>query len=142
MVDYKAIGERLRSLREARGMTQKEVAAAIGLTVGGVSAIEHAKGKPPLFRIEAYCNAVGADIIFEIVDAPVRSLGATLATMTPEKREAAIRILEAMPQLDAYQEGRLRGYLDSVTARDGMSGEGPSHPVLVVAEADAVASKR
>ena len=45
---YTAFGENLRSLRVARGLTQKELGERVGLSKAVVSKYENALGYPPL----------------------------------------------------------------------------------------------
>jgi len=58
-------GERLRELREERGMTQKELAAAVGVSAGYLSALEHGhRGRPSwalLQRIVGHLNIIWDD---------------------------------------------------------------------------------
>jgi len=42
----KAVGKRLRQLREAYGLTQKEMAAALGITSGALSSLETGRNRP------------------------------------------------------------------------------------------------
>ncbi len=41
-----AVGKRMRQLREAYGLTGKEMAAALGITGGGLSSIETGRNRP------------------------------------------------------------------------------------------------
>lgn len=58
-------GERLRELREERCMTQKELAAAVGVSAGYLSALEHGhRGRPSwalLQRIVGHLNIIWDD---------------------------------------------------------------------------------
>ncbi|MEM1038154.1 MAG: helix-turn-helix domain-containing protein [Pseudomonadota bacterium] len=58
-------GERLRELREERSMTQRDLAAAIGVSAGYLSALEHGhRGRPSwalLQRIVGHLNIIWDD---------------------------------------------------------------------------------
>jgi len=58
-------GRRIRQMRAARGITQKEMAAAIGVSNAYLSALEHGKrGRPSWYlvqRIIAYFNVIWDD---------------------------------------------------------------------------------
>ena len=66
--------EAVRSLRESKGVSQKEMAKAIGVTPAYLSALEHGKrGKPSfnlLQRIAGYFNIIwdDADELFRLAD--------------------------------------------------------------------------
>ena len=55
-------GERVRELREARGVTQKEMAHALGISAAYLSALEHGKRGAPswvlLQKIVGYFNII------------------------------------------------------------------------------------
>lgn len=55
-------GERVRELREARGVTQKEMAQALGVSAAYLSALEHGKRGAPswvlLQKIVGYFNII------------------------------------------------------------------------------------
>lgn len=55
-------GETIRKLREARGVTQKQMAAAIGVSPAYLSALEHGKRGTPSFdflqRVAGYFNVI------------------------------------------------------------------------------------
>lgn len=55
-------GETVRKLREARGVTQKQMAAAIGVSPAYLSALEHGKRGTPSFdflqRVAGYFNVI------------------------------------------------------------------------------------
>lgn len=67
-------GEALRKLRERKGVSQKEMAAAIGVSPAYLSALEHGKrGKPNfdlLQRIAGYFNIIWdeAEELFTVAD--------------------------------------------------------------------------
>jgi transcriptional regulator with XRE-family HTH domain len=50
---------RLRELREARGLTQKELAERTGLTTDGIAKLERSDRGPTWETVLALCNALG-----------------------------------------------------------------------------------
>jgi transcriptional regulator with XRE-family HTH domain len=61
------IGEAIRILRRRRGMTQKQLGEAVGLTKGRISQIESGGTAPPMERMERFAEALGCDLVVEIV---------------------------------------------------------------------------
>ena len=57
--ESKKVGGKLRSARVIAGMTQQEVADAIGIDVTAVSRMENNRNMPRLETLAAYCKAVG-----------------------------------------------------------------------------------
>jgi len=59
------LGERLRALRKAKGVSQKEMAAAIGVSAAYLSALEHGRRGVPtwvlLQKIIGYFNVIWDD---------------------------------------------------------------------------------
>ena len=52
--------------RKDRGMTQDDVAAAMGITQSAVAQFEHYDSNPTLGTIRRYAMAVGADVTFNV----------------------------------------------------------------------------
>ena len=59
MVDYKDIGSRIRTVRMERGMTQAQLAEAVGVGVTHISHIETGNGIPSLATFLDVVNALG-----------------------------------------------------------------------------------
>lgn len=59
--DEEPIGVTLRRLRKAQGMSERALAAAVGLSQSTVSRIERGIGSPDLDDIRKFAQAVGAD---------------------------------------------------------------------------------
>lgn len=53
------IGHMLRSAREAGGVTQKEMAYAIGISKNHISAIERGLYKASIYMLLGYCDKLG-----------------------------------------------------------------------------------
>lgn len=75
--------EAVRMLRERKGVTQKEMAAAIGVSPAYLSALEHGKRGRPSFdllqRIAGYFNIIWdeAEDLFFWPDRPIPALSST-----------------------------------------------------------------
>lgn len=52
------IGTRLRAVREARGLSQRQLAARAGLTSGTISLIEHNKTSPSVASLKSLLDAI------------------------------------------------------------------------------------
>ena len=53
------LGERVRGLRRARGLTQEALARSLGLSVAYVSLIERGGRNPPVTTVVAIARALG-----------------------------------------------------------------------------------
>lgn len=70
----RGIAVRLRALRDARGLTQDEVAAAAGMTQSMIARLEALSGSvPSLQSIERYVDACGGHLALLISDKEIRS---------------------------------------------------------------------
>ncbi|UWR33527.1 helix-turn-helix domain-containing protein [Sulfitobacter sp. W027] len=70
----RGIAVRLRALRDARGLTQDEVAAAAGMTQSMIARLEALSGSvPSLQSIERYIDACGGHLALLISDKEIDS---------------------------------------------------------------------
>jgi DNA-binding XRE family transcriptional regulator len=60
---YQAIGEKIRTERIKRGMTQAELSAAVGMSQNSLSLIEDGLATPIEHKIEAIEDYMGIDLI-------------------------------------------------------------------------------
>ncbi|WP_421761780.1 helix-turn-helix domain-containing protein [Devosia sp.] len=101
------LGQKLRALREERGITLKQMATALNVSSAYLSALEHGRrGKPTwmlLQRIIAYFNVIWDDAedlqrLAEMSDPKV-----TIDTggLSPEATELANRLARDIKKLDA-----------------------------------------
>lgn len=59
----KALARNVRRLRQARGLSQDELAGAIGIQTSAISHIENRRGNPTLVTIELLAEALGVRFI-------------------------------------------------------------------------------
>lgn len=62
MVDYKLIGSRLKTERDAKHLTQEAVAEQADITTVYLSKIENGKVSPTLNTLSAVCTVIGCDL--------------------------------------------------------------------------------
>ncbi|CAI9414843.1 hypothetical protein ANOBCDAF_03312 [Pleomorphomonas sp. T1.2MG-36] len=113
-------GARLREIREARGMTLKSMAAAIGVSPAYLSALEHGRrGRPTwdlLQRIIGHLNVIWdeADELERLADLSHPRIVIDTEGLTPKATELANRLAECIRSLD---EERLDQLIDLVGKR-------------------------
>ena len=113
-------GARLREIREARGMTLKSMAAAIGVSPAYLSALEHGRrGRPTwdlLQRIIGHLNIIWdeADELERLADLSHPRIVIDTEGLSPKATELANRLAECIGSLD---EDRLDQLIDLVGKR-------------------------
>ena len=114
MQSYNEIGKILREAREAKGLTQGDIATKLGITKQGVSLIEHGRSKPPLDRLEAFASLVGVSLVVEAIPPTDerKVLAASILAHIDEFPETVIDALSAwsekwLPKPD-NEDGRQR----------------------------------
>lgn len=113
-------GARLREIREARGMTLKSMAAAIGVSPAYLSALEHGRrGRPTwdlLQRILGHLNIIWdeAEELERLADLSHPRIVIDTEGLTPKATELANRLAERIGSLD---EGRLDQMIDLLGKR-------------------------
>ncbi len=99
-------GARLREIREARGMTLKSMAAAIGVSPAYLSALEHGRrGRPTwdlLQRIIGHLNIIWdeADELERLADLSHPRIVIDTEGLSPKATELANRLAECIGSLD------------------------------------------
>ena len=85
----KEVGKRLKALREGIGISQMEMANAIGSSQSSVNRYENGQSTPPveLFRRYADYFDVSLDYIFGRTDKPQGATYAFKPRITPEREE-------------------------------------------------------
>ena len=63
MMDYERIGRLIRQLRLEKGLTQRALAQALGVTDKAVSKWETGGGLPDISLLSALAETLGADIV-------------------------------------------------------------------------------
>lgn len=86
------LAERLRRLREERGMNLRATARALKISEASVSAWENAKSLPPVRRLDEYAKLFGH---------PEGSLPATSTDWTPAQQESYRRLAKSLSDLRA-----------------------------------------
>lgn len=110
-------GERLRDMRTARGVTQKEMARAIGVSAAYLSALEHGhRGRPGwdlLQRIILYFNVIWdeAEDLQRLAMLSHPRVVIDTAGLAPEATELANLLAET---IDRMETGTLRRLIDEV----------------------------
>ncbi len=89
--------DRVRKLRDARKLTQTQLAGMIGVNQATISKIEKGIANPTQTMITRLAAALGVDPVdlFAQGDLEARALDA-LKKMPPDRRQAALAVLEAM----------------------------------------------
>lgn len=73
MLDYCAIGRRIKVYREQKGITQEVIAEAIDISLSHISRIENGHTKPSLDVLVQIANVLGVSIDALLCDSLVQS---------------------------------------------------------------------
>lgn len=110
-------GRKVRQLRRRKGVTQKQMAATLGLSPAYISALEHGRrGRPSPMLVDQICGYFG--IIWDDAD-EVRQLGRLshprividTGGLSPEATELANRLAQDIGRLPARTVNRLLAVL-------------------------------
>ena len=111
------LGAKMRELREARGLTLKQMAAALNVSSAYLSALEHGKrGKPTwilLQRIIHYFNVIWdeAEELQRLAELSDPKVTIETAGLSPEATELANRLARDIGRLSAEDLVALKGEL-------------------------------
>ncbi|WP_367716932.1 helix-turn-helix transcriptional regulator [Nitratireductor sp. GISD-1A_MAKvit] len=89
------LGEKIRQLRRARGISQKEMAASIGVSAAYLSSLEHGKASPPnwamIQKIIGFFNVIWdeADEMQRIAELSHPRVVVDTARLAPQATELA-----------------------------------------------------
>lgn len=116
-------GERVRSLRDAKGVTLKQMATDLSISSAYLSALEHGKrGQPSPQLVRQICAYFG--IIWDEAEALERLAALSHPRVTvdtsglsPKATELANRLSERIQDLDDGALDRLLAVLETVPAR-------------------------
>ena len=107
--------DKLREARKAAGMTQKQVAQAIGVTESAYCGYETGKRTPDAMKIRRIAAAIGisGDFLLETgFEYEKKAPAAEKSTTRAEKEAEAMQLISS---LDDYQFELLRMYLETLT---------------------------
>ena len=111
-------GERMRSLRAARGLTLKDMAAAIGVSPAYLSALEHGKrGRPGwhlIQRILTYFNIIWdeAEDVVRLARISHPKITIDTAGLSPAATELANRLADEIGRMDEAALAQMLAVLD------------------------------
>ena len=115
-------GERLRALRQARGQTAKQLAAALGVTPAYLSALEHGpRGRPSRRFVELVCQHFGiiwdeAEALQALARGSHPRVVVDTAGLTPTHTALANRLAERIAKLS---EAEAEALLAALGGREG-----------------------
>ena len=115
-------GEKLRQLREARGILQRDMAAALEISAPYLSALEHGRrGTPSSGLIHQICQYFGliwdeADELAALAKSSRPRLRLNAAGLTPAQTALANRLVRALRDLDAETIEAIQALLDGSAA--------------------------
>jgi len=118
-------GERMRAMREEKGVTQKEMAAALGVSPAYLSALEHGRrGVPswPLIqKIVGYFNVIWdeAEDLQRLAAASHPRVTVDTAGLSPQATLLANRLAGAIGSLSAADIDELVARLEEMERRAG-----------------------
>jgi transcriptional regulator with XRE-family HTH domain len=116
-------GQRVRALREARGMTLAQMAEGLGVSPAYLSALEHGKrGRPTFTLIQGTIHLLGviwdeADELVRLADLSHPRVVIDTAGLDPEATLFANRLAREIGLLEGEDLRRLAAILDEVAAR-------------------------
>ncbi len=118
-------GERMRRMRAEKGVTQKEMAAALGVSPAYLSALEHGRrGTPswPLIqKIVGYFNVIwdDAEALERLASSSHPRVVVDTAGLSPRATLLANRLAERIGELSEDDIGALLARLDATAGRPG-----------------------
>jgi transcriptional regulator with XRE-family HTH domain len=117
--------EAVRKLRARKGVTQKQMAAALNVSPAYLSALEHGKRGVPSFdllqRIAGYFNIIWdeAEELFLVAGSSDPRVVIDTAGLPPEYTEFANRLAKQIRSLDSGDIARLSALLENGGKGDG-----------------------
>jgi transcriptional regulator with XRE-family HTH domain len=116
-------GQRVRALREARGMSLAQMAEGLGVSPAYLSALEHGKrGRPTFTLIQGTIHLLGviwdeADELVRLADLSHPRVTIDTAGLEPEATLLANRLAREVGLLEDADLRRLAAVLDEAAAR-------------------------
>jgi transcriptional regulator with XRE-family HTH domain len=121
-------GQALRDLRRRKGVSQKQMAAAIGVSAAYLSALEHGKRGAPSFdflqRVAGYFNVIWdeAEELFGIANVSAPKVVLDTSGLTPQHTAFANRLSEEIRALSVETIRALEDVLEKATFPDNDRG--------------------
>ena len=121
-------GDRMRKLRAERGMTQKEMAASVGVSPAYLSALEHGKrGRPSWHltqRIIAHLNIIWdeAEDVVHLARISHPRIAIDTAGLSPRATELANRLATEIGKLDQVALDEIMELLDRKKPKSSVKG--------------------
>lgn len=118
-------GQKLREMRRERGVSQKEMAAEIGVSAAYLSALEHGRRGVPNWamvqKIIGYFNVIwdDAEELELLAWSSDPRVVVDTAGLSPKATLLANRLAETIGALNNDDIGRLAALLDELAAKDG-----------------------
>ena len=116
-------GEKLRSLRQERGVSQKDMASAIGVSAAYLSALEHGRRSAPTWtliqKIIGYFNVIwdDAEELARLAEASHPRVRIDTSVLTPAATELANLLAENIEKLDEAELRRITASIRAALAR-------------------------
>jgi len=121
-VNYLSIGKRLRTARKRLGLSQFDVAEAMGCSRAQVDNIEVARQRAPLHRLEDFSRSVGLRLIVQLAprsdkSITVRTTGSVvhlldgINELSHEDSELVAKMVQILPRLPPSIRATLSGII-------------------------------
>jgi transcriptional regulator with XRE-family HTH domain len=116
-------GQRVRALREARGMSLAQMAEGLGVSPAYLSALEHGRrGRPTFALVQGTIHLLGviwdeADELVRLADLSHPRVVVDTAGLKPEATLLVNRLAHEIAALEEADLGRLAAILDEAAAR-------------------------
>lgn len=104
-MNLKAIGKRIKLAREAKGLTQEQLAEQVNLSTSHISAIERGVKQPKLVTfveiinvLEVDANSILTDVLsvsYEIISS---QLSIRMSTLSADQQKKTLRVLDTLIQ--------------------------------------------
>ena len=101
MIDYTAIGKRIRGARKAQGLTQERLAELSGIEPSNISHIERAATKLSLPTLVAIANSLGVttdELLYESLlkntHVSVKQIDELLSDCTPDELRSIVELIQ------------------------------------------------
>lgn len=123
-------GQKMRALREAKGVTQKDMALSLGVSGAYLSALEHGnRGRPGPGFIMQVCDYFGliwdqVDELKQLAQLSHPRVSVDTSGLSPAATELANELAASIGDLD---EQTLQWILDEIRAQKADKGQGPTH---------------